>query len=203
MVDPEKLRPVATRQRHRGPDDTGFWASPSGCCALAHNRLAVLDLSSAAAQPMHDAEGRFTIVFNGEAYNFQELRKTCEAKGYRFRSTSDTEVVLAGYSLFGPDVLERIRGMFAMAVWDESERTLFLARDRFGEKPLYYSLELRPRDPRRLPERRQGAHLPSVATLHVRAVETLHAVGVFLSGRTHHSCKTDRAAERLAATRAN
>ncbi len=124
--------------QHRGPDDRGTYLSPDGRCGLTNTRLAILDLSAAGHQPMRSADGRRIIVFNGEIYNFLELRKELEDTGVVFRSHSDTEVVLALYERCGPACVERLRGMFAMAVWDELEGTCFLARDPLGIKPLYY-----------------------------------------------------------------
>ena len=127
---------VAT-QRHRGPDGEGTYVDPEGRVALGHNRLSILDLSDAGRQPMADAQGRFRIVYNGEIYNYLELRKELEG-GYPFSSQSDTEVLLAAYANWGAGCLDRLIGMFAFAVWDERDRVLFAARDRFGVKPFYY-----------------------------------------------------------------
>ena len=119
---------------HRGPDDSGqFVDGPAG---LGMRRLSIIDLTGG-HQPMSTADGRFTIVFNGEIYNYREVRRMLEADGHRFRSSSDTEVVLRAYEARGPSCLERLNGMFAFAIWDGKERTLFLARDRVGIKPLY------------------------------------------------------------------
>ena len=123
---------------HRGPDDRGVWQSPGGHAAYAHTRLSIIDLSSAGHQPMAIADGRFTITYNGEIYNFAELRRSLSSTGVAFRSNSDTEVILRLYESEGPAFVERLRGMFAFAIWDEHERTCLLARDRFGIKPLYY-----------------------------------------------------------------
>jgi asparagine synthase (glutamine-hydrolysing) len=127
--------------RHRGPDGEGSFSSDG--VLLVHRRLAIIDLSAAAAQPMAADDGRYQIVFNGEVYNFRELRREMEGRGERFRTASDTEVLLRLIMREGPDGLARVRGMFALAVWDERERTLLLARDRFGIKPLYVALEAR------------------------------------------------------------
>lgn len=124
---------------HRGPDDAGEYLSPNGMCALGHTRLAILDLSAAGHQPMHEEATGNAIVFNGEIYNFAALRKECEADGYRFRSHSDTEVILALYRRHGIDCLRLLRGMFAFALWDEREQRLFFARDRLGKKPFHYA----------------------------------------------------------------
>jgi asparagine synthase (glutamine-hydrolysing) len=134
----EKLR---TALRHRGPDDEGLWLSPGGRAGLAHTRLAVLDLSPAGRQPMALPGGRFVIVFNGEIYNFRELRAGLEAGGMEFRTRSDTEVLLRLYEREGPAMVDRLRGMFALAIWDELEQSAFLARDPLGIKPLYYSCQ--------------------------------------------------------------
>ena len=119
----------------RGPDDRGIYETPD--VLLGHRRLAILDLSAAGHQPMVSSNGRYVIVYNGEVYNFAELRKPLEAEGVRFVSNSDTEVILALYARKGPACLDDFRGMFAIAVWDTFEKSLFLARDRMGIKPLY------------------------------------------------------------------
>jgi len=131
---------MSEAQRHRGPDDSGWWASSeaatyAGAC-FAFRRLAIIDLS-AGHQPMIDAEAGHVIQFNGEIYNFQELRAELEQMGVRFQSRSDTEVVLKGYRLWGLDVLRRLRGMFAFALWDAVQKRVVIARDRLGIKPLY------------------------------------------------------------------
>jgi len=126
---------------HRGPDGEGFFEADAGRLALGHRRLSILDLRALAAQPMRDASGRFTIVFNGEIYNFVELRRTLESEGYSFRTDSDTEVVLAAFDRWGAECQLRFNGMWALAIWDERERRLFLSRDRFGVKPLHYVME--------------------------------------------------------------
>jgi len=130
-------RRMATAIASRGPDDEGAWASPAGV-ALGFRRLAILDLSPLGAQPMASASKRFTIVFNGEIYNHAALRDELHARGHTFRGRSDTEVILAAVEEYGFEAaLRRLRGMFAIAVWDARDRTLCLARDRFGEKPLF------------------------------------------------------------------
>ncbi|HEX6164102.1 MAG TPA: asparagine synthase (glutamine-hydrolyzing) [Vicinamibacterales bacterium] len=123
---------------HRGPDDRGAWRSPGGHALYAHTRLSVIDPSPAGHQPMQADDGRFTIVYNGEIYNFEALRQSLIDAGVTFRSNSDTEVLLRLYQRDGAACVSRLRGMFAFAIWDERERTCFLARDRFGIKPLYY-----------------------------------------------------------------
>lgn len=123
---------------HRGPDDEGRYLGPEGRIGLAHSRLSILDLSPAGHQPMATADGRYWIVFNGEIYNFRELRRQLEQWGEAFASHSDTEVILRLYVREGAQCLHRLRGMFAFAVWDAKEQSLFIARDRLGIKPLYY-----------------------------------------------------------------
>lgn len=123
---------------HRGPDDAGEWWSDDGRVGLAHRRLSIIDLSPAGHQPMHDATGALSIVFNGEIYNFVELREQLAAKGHAFRSHSDTEVILAAYREWGADCLSHLNGMFAFALYDTRQQMVFLSRDRAGEKPLFY-----------------------------------------------------------------
>lgn len=124
------------RIRHRGPDGSGQWVSSNGCVGFGHVRLSIIDVESG-AQPMQSDDGRFTIVFNGEIYNYIELRAELEVDAFRTRS--DTEVILHAYQRWGEACLSRLRGMFSIAIWDNQERRLFLARDRFGIKPLYWA----------------------------------------------------------------
>ena len=121
---------------HRGPDAGGVWID--GPIGLAHRRLAIIDLSPRSEQPMLTPDGHLAVTYNGEVYNFMELRRELEAHGHVFRTASDTEVLLHGYRQWGEDLPKRLRGMFAFGVWDKQARTLFLARDRFGKKPLVY-----------------------------------------------------------------
>ncbi len=125
--------------RHRGPDGDGAWSD--GPAALAHRRLAIIDLSPAGHQPMLSADGRHALIFNGEIYNFQELRAELEACGRQFRSRSDTEVLLQAWAEWGVNALPKLNGMFAFAVWDRIDRELFIVRDRYGIKPLYWTLQ--------------------------------------------------------------
>jgi asparagine synthase (glutamine-hydrolysing) len=130
---------MAEALRHRGPDDRGVWIDPYARAVLAHRRLAVLDLSSAGHQPMASASGRWMLSFNGEIYNFRALRHELERLGHGFRGHSDTEVLLAAVEQWGTrGALERCNGMFSLALWDRREQLLTLARDRLGEKPLYF-----------------------------------------------------------------
>ncbi len=126
---------------HRGPDDGGEWWSTDGHVGMGHRRLAIIDLSSAGHQPMQDDVGQLTIVFNGEIYNFLDLQKELIGLGYVFKSHSDTEVILAAYRQWGTDCLSRFNGMFAFGIYDAKIKKVFLARDRAGEKPLFYSIE--------------------------------------------------------------
>ncbi len=136
-VDQNEL--IATREcmRNRGPDASSLWISPDVRVGFGHRRLAIIDLSPGGAQPMCRAQN--VIVFNGEIYNYRELRSDLEAKGMRFTSHSDTEVLLQLYAARGSDMLNDLRGMFAFALWDEAKRRMFLARDPYGIKPLYYA----------------------------------------------------------------
>jgi asparagine synthase (glutamine-hydrolysing) len=124
--------------QHRGPDDRGIFIAPDRQAAIAHTRLAILDLSSAGHQPMSTSDGRYWITFNGEIYNFQQLRQTLMGQGETFYSQTDTEVILKLYQRLGSDCVQSLRGMFAFAIWDDLEKTCFLARDPLGIKPLYY-----------------------------------------------------------------
>lgn len=125
---------------HRGPDDDGIWTSTDGRVVLAHRRLSILDLSPAGRNPMEWDGGRYRITYNGEVYNYRELRRELESQGLRFRTHTDTEVVVAAYATWGDECVRHFNGMFAIAIWDEPRRRLFLARDRMGKKPLYYAL---------------------------------------------------------------
>ncbi len=138
-VDGAELVTMRDSMRARGPDGAGLWMSGDGRVGLAHRRLAIIDLSDDAAQPMEFAGGRCRVTFNGEIYNFRELRRQLEAKGDTFTTQSDTEVILHLYSRYGAAGFSRLRGMFALALWDAAGRGLLLARDPFGIKPLYFA----------------------------------------------------------------
>jgi asparagine synthase (glutamine-hydrolysing) len=133
-----RLRQFETDLHHRGPDDSGRFISKDGAIGLVSTRLAIQDLSAAGHQPMKTVDGRYTIVFNGEIYNFKELRRELEAEGETFNSASDTEVILKMYRLYGPDCVREFAGMFGIAIWDELDQSCFIARGALGIKPLYY-----------------------------------------------------------------
>ncbi len=134
------LKRMADSLAHRGPDGEGFWINDISNAGFAHRRLAIIDLSDEAAQPMHYLD-RYTIVYNGEIYNYIELRKELKKAGYHFKTGSDTEVILAAYDFYKEQCVQYFDGMFAFAIWDDQEQQLFAARDRFGEKPFYYYAE--------------------------------------------------------------
>jgi asparagine synthase (glutamine-hydrolysing) len=154
VLEPRPDRAVVTRMTralvHRGPDDEGIWLDAEAGIAFGHRRLSIVDLSAAGHQPMHSATGRFVITLNGEIYNYEDLRRELTGQGHRveWRGHSDTEVLLAGFDAWGiARSLRRASGMFAFAVWDKQDRTLTLARDRLGEKPLYYGRQHGPKSP--------------------------------------------------------
>lgn len=141
LVDPQRLKKMSDALAHRGPDGEGVWINKNGTTGFSHRRLAIIDLSPAGAQPMHYPSfenARYTIVYNGEIYNYVELKEILLTKGYSFRTKSDTEVILAAYDCYKENCVEHFDGMFAFAIWDEQEQQLFAARDRFGEKPFFY-----------------------------------------------------------------
>jgi asparagine synthase (glutamine-hydrolysing) len=190
-VDPTELDATRECMVTRGPDAADSWISPDGRVGLGHRRLAIIDLSPAGAQPMH--RGQLAIVFNGEIYNYRELRAKLEAKGRTFQSHSDTEVVLAMYEQEGPAMLAQLRGMFAFALWDGGERRMLLARDPYGIKPLYYA-----DDGRTLRMASQVRAL--VAGGHVdRAFEPAAAAAFFLRGTVPEPFTMYRAVKALPA----
>lgn len=154
----KRIEAMIASQHHRGPDATGFFCDPTGRAAFGHNRLSIIDLSPSGRQPMLSHDGRFQIIFNGEIYNYRELRT--ELDRYPFRTATDTEVILAAFARWGRQCLERLLGMFAFAIWDTHEQRLFAARDRFGVKPLYYHLR------------------PDGTLLFASEIKALHAAGV-------------------------
>ena len=137
-LSPQSVGAMTDAMLHRGPDDSGVDVIADGKVVLGHRRLSILDLSPLGHQPMRHPNGKFWITFNGEIYNFKEIRAELQAAGDRFVSESDTEVVLAAYCRWGRECLQRFRGMFALALWDADRETLVLIRDRFGVKPLFY-----------------------------------------------------------------
>lgn len=139
-IDPNKLDRMRDALAHRGPDGADSWISGNGQVGLSHRRLSILDLSAAGSQPMHSASGRYSISFNGEIYNFANLRKELETTGMRFIGHSDTEIILGACERWGViEALPRLTGMFAFAIWDAHKSVLYLARDHVGIKPFYYS----------------------------------------------------------------
>ena len=137
LINYDRLKKMTDAIAHRGPDGEAFWINNPGTVGFGHRRLCIIDLSPAAAQPMHYLN-RYSIIHNGEIYNYVELRDELQKKGYSFRTQSDTEVILAAYDCYKAECLNLFDGMFAFAIWDEHEQCLFAARDRFGEKPFYY-----------------------------------------------------------------
>ncbi|HEV7574257.1 MAG TPA: asparagine synthase (glutamine-hydrolyzing) [Thermoanaerobaculia bacterium] len=138
-IDVDELTRTREAMRSRGPDAAGIWLSPDGRAGFGHRRLSIIDVSNRANQPMVSSDGDLVLTFNGEIYNFRELREELEREGETFATTSDTEVVLRMYRKWGDAMLPRLRGMFAFAIWDARKNTLFLARDPYGIKPLYYA----------------------------------------------------------------
>jgi asparagine synthase (glutamine-hydrolysing) len=152
----DRLAEPLKKMAHRGPDMEGAWRAPSGHCALGHKRLSIIDLSENGKQPMSDKTGRYQIVLNGEIYNYPELKKELEGT-YDFRTSTDTEVLIASYKKWGFLCLDRLIGMFAFAIWDDKEHILFAARDRFGVKPFYYAIE---------PEKKEFLFASEIKALH-------------------------------------
>src|SRR5690349_11667351 len=134
------VREMCDPMRHRGPDDSGVWVNADASVGLGHRRLSIVDLSAAGHNPMPNEDGRVWITYNGEVYNHAALRPALEANGHRYRSRTDTETLLHLYEEHGVDMLHKLRGMFAFAIWDDARRRLFIARDRVGIKPLYYTI---------------------------------------------------------------
>jgi len=137
-VSNQEVKKMTDALAHRGPDGEGVFLDDN--IGLGHRRLSILDISSNGAQPMSSHDGDWVIVFNGCIYNFKELRKELQEKGHHFISTSDTEVISEGLAAYGPSFFERLDGMFAIGAWNKSRKELWISRDRFGVKPLYYFL---------------------------------------------------------------
>ena len=125
---------------HRGPDSMGLYVNKAQSVAFGHRRLSIIDLEETGNQPMEDTTGQYVIVFNGEIYNYLEVKKDLISLGHQFKSTSDTEVILEGYKRWGKAILDRLNGAFSFAILDQIKQEIFLARDRAGEKPLYYEI---------------------------------------------------------------
>ncbi|HUR41143.1 MAG TPA: asparagine synthase (glutamine-hydrolyzing) [Verrucomicrobiae bacterium] len=138
-VDRDELVRIRDHMRARGPDAEGLWLSDDGHAGLGHRRLSIIDLSAAGNQPMASADGKIVISFNGEIYNYRALRAKLEARGVRFRTQSDTEVIIESYRAYGENMFAELRGMYAFALWDADRREMLLARDPYGIKPLYYA----------------------------------------------------------------
>src|SRR5687767_8482098 len=133
-----ELERMGTLLAHRGPDDRGAYFDRRAGLALGHNRLSIIDLTRAGRQPMFNEDGTVGVVFNGEIYNFKELRRELTSTGHHFVSRTDSEVLVHGYEQWGLELLSKLCGMFAFAIWDSRQKTLLLARDPMGIKPLYY-----------------------------------------------------------------
>src|SRR6266550_2694064 len=179
--DPEsRIGAMLTAIEHRGRDDEGVWTSepvndgPRVC--LGHRRLSIIDTSNAGHEPMISHDGRFVITFNGEIYNYRDLRAELAAKGHQFRTQTDTEVLLTAWQQWGEDALPRLNGMFAFALWDDQQRSLFLVSDRVGINPLYYAHFHNPD--------REGVQLPF---LFASEVKSILASGLFKAELDHES----------------
>src|SRR5881227_4209507 len=152
---------------HRGRDDEGIWTSQpidaeEQRVCLGHRRLSIIDTSSAGHQPMPTRDGRFVVILNGEIYNYRELREQLIAKGHQFRTQTDTEVLITAWQQWGEEALPRLNGMFAFALWDDQQHSLFLVRDRVGIKPLYYAECQKPD--------REGGQLPFLFASEVKSI---------------------------------
>lgn len=139
VITPALLQSMGDTMPHRGPDDSGVYVNPSHTLGFAFRRLAIIDLSANGHQPMTTADGRYTIVFNGEIYNHRSIRAELEQKGYHYHSQTDTETILYGYAEWGAGILQKMNGMWGLAIWDDLRKELFVARDRVGVKPVYYT----------------------------------------------------------------
>src|SRR5918993_578668 len=166
-VELQSLKKMSDSISHRGPDGEGQWINENRTAGLAHRRLSIIDLSSAGSQPMFSADDKYAIIFNGEIYNYLELKEALIKEGVSFFSHSDTEVLLNLYIHKGANCLDEVDGMFAFAIWDENKKQLFCARDRFGEKPFYYH------------------YLPGKHFIFSSEIKAIHAYGVELSFHPH------------------
>ena len=133
------IQKILKIQHQRGPDDNGIWESNCNKVCFGHNRLSIIDLTNRASQPFVSIDEKYTITFNGEIYNYKELKKELINKNIKFKSDSDTEVIIESYKYWGVQFVNKLRGMFAFAIWDNIKKELILARDPFGIKPLYFS----------------------------------------------------------------
>src|SRR5690554_5318191 len=138
-VEEKELSLMTQKIVHRGPDASGIFINNYKTCGLGHRRLSIIDLSNAANQPMHSSCGKYTIVYNGEVYNYQEIKEDLQNKGIEFSTNSDTEVVLQAFIYWGSKCVEHFNGMFAFAIWNEEKEEIYIFRDRLGIKPLYYA----------------------------------------------------------------
>jgi len=166
-VELQSLKKMSDSISHRGPDGEGQWINENRTAGLAHRRLSIIDLSSAGSQPMFSADNKYAIIFNGEIYNYLELKEALINEGVSFSSHSDTEVLLNLYIHKGADCLNEVDGMFAFAIWDENKKQLFCARDRFGEKPFYYH------------------YIPGKHFIFSSEIKAIHACGIELSFHPH------------------
>ena len=137
-VNQQIIKPFNNALKHRGPDGEGYYFDNESNLSLGHRRLSILDLSDRGRQPMNYLNGRYCITYNGELFNFIELKEELQRKGYTFFSNTDTEIIPAAYDYWGIDCLNKFNGMWAFAIWDRKSKSLFLARDRFGVKPIFY-----------------------------------------------------------------
>ena len=140
IIEHKNLEALIGPIKHRGPDGSGIWINNEKNVGFAHRRLSIIDLSDNGSQPFHSQSKEYTITYNGEIYNYIEIREILKKKGHQFRTFTDTEVILAAFKEYGYDCLNYFDGMFAFALWDNNKQELFCARDRFGEKPFFYYL---------------------------------------------------------------
>ena len=178
QIDVRQLHSISSAMQSRGPDGQGQWLEHDQSIGFAHRRLAIIDLSEAAVQPMLDVTERYVISYNGEIYNYASLRVQCQQRGYVFKSNSDTEVLLALYQQQGVAMLAQLRGMFAMAIYDRQTQSLFLARDPYGIKPLYYVVDTHDVDGRESVKAEQEARKPQAKITFASSLNALQLAGV-------------------------